>query len=61
MRELGRRGAKARMLKLGKRERKKIARRIAAIERSKRGTAQAQTLRQPPKRAFGDFIAFLQR
>jgi hypothetical protein len=45
MRELGRRGAKARMLKLGKRERKKIARhasKIAAIKRSKRAAAQAQ-------------------
>jgi hypothetical protein len=46
MRELGKRGAKARMLKLGKREQKKIARtasKVAAIKRSKRAAAQAQT------------------
>jgi hypothetical protein len=45
MRALGRRGAAARAAKLGKRERKKIARRaskIAAIKRSKRAAAQAQ-------------------
>jgi hypothetical protein len=50
MRELGRRGAAARMAKLGKRERKKIARRaskIAAVKRSKRGAAQAQTQSAP--------------
>lgn len=46
MRELGKRGAKARMLKLGKRERKKIAKhasKIAAIKRTKAAAAQVQT------------------
>jgi hypothetical protein len=46
MRELGKRGAAARKAKLGKRERKQIAKRaskIAAIKRSKRAAAQAQT------------------
>jgi hypothetical protein len=46
MSELGKRGAAARMAKLGKRERKKIARsasKIAAIKRSKRAAARAQT------------------
>ena len=46
MSELGKRGAAARMLKLGKRERKKIARtasKVAAIKRSKRAAVQAQT------------------
>jgi hypothetical protein len=45
MRELGKRGAKARMLKLGKRERKKIARKaskIAAIKRTKAAAARTQ-------------------
>jgi hypothetical protein len=45
MSELGKRGAAARLAKLGKRERKKIARRaskIAAIKRSKRAAGQAQ-------------------
>jgi hypothetical protein len=45
MRELGRRGAKARMAKLGKRQRKKIARiasKAAAIKRSKAAAARAQ-------------------
>ncbi|KRR09567.1 hypothetical protein CQ12_13855 [Bradyrhizobium jicamae] len=45
MRELGRRGAKARMLKLGKRERKKVARKaskIAAVKRSKAAAARAK-------------------
>lgn len=46
MSALGKKGAAARMLKLGKRERKKIARnasKVAAIKRSKRPAAQAQT------------------
>jgi hypothetical protein len=46
MRELGKRGAAARMQKLGKRERKKIARvasKVAAIKRSKAAAARAQT------------------
>jgi hypothetical protein len=46
MRELGKRGAKARMHKLGKRERKKIAKhasKFAAIKRSERAAARAQT------------------
>lgn len=46
MSELGKRGAAARMLKLGKRERKKIARtasKVAAIKRSERAAAQAQS------------------
>jgi hypothetical protein len=46
MRELGRRGAKARKENLTKRERKKIARKaskIAAIKRSKAAAARAQT------------------
>jgi hypothetical protein len=45
MSELGKRGAKARMLKLGKRERKKIARvasKAAAIKRTKAAAARAQ-------------------
>lgn len=51
MRELGKRGAKARMLKLGKRERKKIARKaskVAAIKRSKAAAARAQVGSPPP-------------
>jgi hypothetical protein len=46
MRELGKRGAAARKAKLGKRERKKIAKhasKIAAIKRSERAAARAQT------------------
>jgi hypothetical protein len=45
MSELGKRGAAARMLKLGKRERKKIARtasKVAAIKRTKAAAARAQ-------------------
>ena len=45
MRELGKRGAAARMQKLGKRERKKIARvasKVAAIKRTKAALARAQ-------------------
>ena len=50
MSELGKRGAAARMLKLGKRERKKIARiasKVAAIKRTKRAAAQAQSQSEP--------------
>jgi hypothetical protein len=46
MSELGKRGAAARLAKLGKRERKKIAKhasKIAAIKRSKRAAPQSQT------------------
>jgi hypothetical protein len=45
MRELGKRGAAARKLKLGKRERKKIARKaskVAAIKRTKAAAGRAQ-------------------
>ena len=56
MSALGKRGAAARMVKLGKRERKKIARtasKIAALNRSKAAAARAHKRNQnrPPKRA----------
>jgi hypothetical protein len=56
MRELGRRGAKARMLKVGKRARKKIARTASKVELSsgqkplRRG--HKRNFQQPPKRGL---------
>jgi hypothetical protein len=50
MRELGKRGAAARKVKLGKRERKKIARKaskVAAIKRSKAAAAQSKEQSEP--------------